>query len=139
MSVAARTGTGGKASSPSAGAIDSLRYLGAALTLVVGLVHLQQYLDFISEVPTIGVLFLLNAAGAGAIVALLATPLRALAALGGIALSIGSLVAIVLAMTSGLFDYIEPTLRTPVLISILAEAGAVLALAAYLLKRRRTA
>ena len=45
-------------------AADALRYLGALATLVVGAVHLQQYADFISDVPTIGVLFLLNGLGA---------------------------------------------------------------------------
>ena len=42
-------------------AADVLRYLGALATFVVGAVHLQQYADFISDVPTIGVLFLLTA------------------------------------------------------------------------------
>lgn len=44
---------------------DALRYLGAIATNVLGAVHLQQYADFISDVSTVGMLFLLNALAAG--------------------------------------------------------------------------
>ena len=115
---------------------DSLRYLGAAFMLVVGVIHLQQYLDFISDVPTIGELFLLNAAGAGAIAVMLATRPRGLGALSGIALSAGALVSIVIALTSSLFDYSEPSFRAPIVLAIVAEAAAVLVLAAYLRRGR---
>lgn len=119
---------------------DLLRYGGAAAMLVVGAVHFQQYVDFISEVPTIGVLFLLNAAGSAAVVAALllpAPPIRVLAALGGIGICVGALVSIAIAMGGGLFDYQEPELRTPVAITIVAEAVAVVVLGGYLLAARR--
>jgi hypothetical protein len=45
-----------------------LRLLAAALVLVVAGVHFQQYVDFMSQVPTVGVLFLLNAAGGAGLV-----------------------------------------------------------------------
>lgn len=116
---------------------DVLRYLGALATIVVGAVHLQQYADFISDVPTIGVLFLLNGLGAGAATILLATRYRALGALGAVALSAGALVAVLVSMTDkGLFDYIEPTFRTAVVVSVVAEAAAVVLLLAYLAMRR---
>ncbi|MGI8805503.1 MAG: hypothetical protein ACR2IN_07430 [Thermoleophilaceae bacterium] len=115
---------------------DTLRYLGGALILVVGAIHLQQYLDFINDVPTIGELFLLNAAGAGAIAVMLATRPRSLAALSGIALSAGALVSIVIALLSSLFDYSEPSLRFPIVLAIVAEAAAVVVLMAYLGRRR---
>jgi hypothetical protein len=112
---------------------DVLRYLGAVATLVVGSVHLQQYADFISDVPTIGVLFLLNGAGAGVVAILLTTRYAPLAALTGIALSGGALVSIAISMSDhGLFDYTEPTLRTAVVIAIAAEAAAIVLLLAYL-------
>lgn len=109
----------------------SLRYLVAALILVVGLVHLQQYASFISDVPTIGTLFVLNALGAGTIVAMFAFErFRALAVLGAIGLCAGSLVSIVISMTTkGLFGYTEPTLRAPMAIAIVAEILALVALA----------
>lgn len=114
-----------------------LRYIGAALTLVVGAIHLQQYVDFMSDVPTIGVLFLLNSAAAGAVAIVLATRLRTLGALAGIAVSAGALISIALALTSGLFGYMEPTFRVAVVLAIVAEVAAVLTLAAWLLARRR--
>jgi len=123
-----------------ASAADLLRHLGALATLVVGAVHLEQYADFISDVPTIGVLFLLNGAGAGAIAIALATRRAPLGAVGGIALSAGALVSIAISMSdNGLFDYAEPTLRTAVVIAIAAEAAAILLLLAYLVTRRRPA
>ncbi len=117
---------------------DVLRYLGALATIVVGVVHLQQYADFISDVPTIGVLFLLNGAGAGVVAILLATRRAQLGALGGIALSAGALIAVLVSMTdAGLFDYTEPTLRSAVVIAMVAEAAAVVLLLACLANQRR--
>lgn len=115
------------------------RYLGAVLILVVGIVHLQQYASFIKDVPTVGTLFILNAAGAGALVAMLALPrLRVLAALGGIGLCAGSLVSIVISMNgSGFFGYTEPTWRGPIVVAVVAEILAILALAALALGARR--
>ncbi len=116
----------------------ALRYAGAVLTLVVGAIHLQQYAVLIKDVPTIGELFLLNAAGAAVIAAMLVTGVRVLGAVGGILLSVGALVSLVIARTSdGLFQYVEPTFRTPVLLSTIAEVAVVLALSAYLVARRK--
>ena len=116
----------------------ALRYLGAIATLVVGAVHVQQYAGFISDVPTIGVLFLLNGLAAGVVAILLATRRAPLGALGGIALSAGALVSVLISMTDGgLFDYTEPTFRSAVVIAIVAEAAAVVLLLAYLATQRR--
>jgi len=121
------------------GLADTLRIVGAVATLIVGAIHLQQWLDFINEVPTIGELFLLNALGAGALAIGLALPrFRVLAALGAIGLSAGAIVSLLISMTDGgIFDYVEPSFRTPVTLSLVAEVVAVLALAGYLLTRRR--
>jgi hypothetical protein len=116
---------------------DVLRYAGALATIVVGAVHVQQYADFIHDVPTIGVLFLLNGAGAGVVAVLLATRRAPLGAIAGIGLSAGAVVSIVIAMGSrGLFDYVEPDFRTPVVIAVVAEIAAVVLLLAYLVVRR---
>ncbi len=96
---------------------DRVRALAAALVAVIAAVHFQQYVDFMSEIPTVGVLFLLNAAGgAGLAVALLNREplLQGLAALGSIGLALSSLVSIFLALNSGVFGYQEPTLRLPI-------------------------
>ncbi len=92
---------------------------------VIAGVHFEQYADFMSEVPTVGVLFLLNAAGgAGLVVALVSAEHRLwlLAAIGSIGLAAGSLVSIAIALSGSFFGYSEPTLRLPILIAIVAEA-----------------
>jgi hypothetical protein len=111
---------------------STLSIVAALLVAVIAMVHLQQYIDFIGEVPTIGVLFLLNAAGgSGLAVALLSSDrlLRLLAALGSIGLAAGSLVSIVIALESSIFGYSEPTLRLPIVIAIVAELAAIPVLA----------
>jgi hypothetical protein len=105
-----------------------LGILAAGLVAIIAGVHFQQYVDFISEVPTVGVLFLLNAAGgAGLAVALLSGErgLRTLAAIGSLGLAVGSLISIAVALNGGFFGYQEPTLRFPILIAILAELAAI--------------
>lgn len=119
---------------------DLLLMAGGVATFVEGAIHLQQYADFIKDVPTIGTLFLLNSFGAGLICLMLATRLRTLAALGGIAVSAGALVSLAVARfaSGGLFDYVEPTFRGPVAISVVAEVIAILCLAAHLAVRARS-
>lgn len=108
-----------------AGGRSALGLLGAGLVAVIAGVHFEQYVDFMSEVPTVGVLFLLNAAaGAGLAVALLSAErrLRLLAAIGSIGLAAGSLTSIAIALSGSFFGYSEPTLRLPILIATVAEA-----------------
>jgi hypothetical protein len=121
---------------------DALRSAGAALVLVIAAVHLQQYVDSLNLVPTIGVLFLLNAAGGAAIaVALIVRDqtMRLLAAGGGIALALGSLVSILISMNGGLFGYEEPDFRTALVIAVAAELMAIPVLTLYLLGQRAAA
>jgi hypothetical protein len=116
--------------------------LAAALVAVIAGVHFQQYVDFISEVPTVGVLFLLNAAGgAGLAIALLSNEaqVRRLGALGALGLAIGSLISIAIALGGSFFGYSEPTLRLPIVIAILAEAAAIPTLILLMLHDSRAA
>jgi hypothetical protein len=117
-----------------------LGLLAATLVAVIAAIHFQQYVSFISEVPKIGVLFLLNAAGgAGLVIALLSPDrtLRLLAAVGGIGLAAGSLVSIALALSSSFLGYREPTLRLPIVLAIIAEALAIPTLGLLALRERR--
>jgi hypothetical protein len=118
----------------------SLRWLGALLILGVGIVPLEQYVDFIKDVPTIGTLFLLNSFAAGAICLILAGPFTLMPALAGIGVSLGSLVSIVIARYagSGLFDYREPTWRTPIVIAVALEVAAIAVLAVVAARRSST-
>jgi hypothetical protein len=112
-----------------------MELLGAALVLVVAGVHFQQYVDFMAEVPKVGVLFLLNAAGgAGLAVALLSRDrtLRLLAALGSLGLVIGSLISIVIALEGNFLGYSEPTLRFPIVLAMVAEIAVIPVMSALL-------
>ncbi len=117
------------------------RYVSAALVAVVAAVHFQQYVDFMSEVPTVGVLFLLNAAGGAAIAVTLGrsepAPLHVAAALAGLGLVIGSLLSIAVALGGTFFGYQEPTLRLPIVVAIAAEIGALPALTYCLVSAAR--
>ena len=111
------------------------RVLASALVLMVAAVHFQQYVDFMSLVPTVGVLFLLNAAGgAGLALALLSADrsLRSLAAVGAIGLCLGSLVSIAIALQSSFFGYAEPNLRLPIVLAIACEIVALPLLASQM-------
>jgi hypothetical protein len=126
---------------PSRSAARRLRQVAAVLMLVVAGVHFQQYVDFISDVPTVGVLFLLNAAGgAGLLVAMLGRDrlLGGLAMAGAVALAVGSLVSIGIALRGSFFGYEEPTLRAPIVIAVAAEVLMIGALVPALVRNIRT-
>ena len=113
---------------PSSNSQRGLRLAAAALVAVIAGVHFQQYVDFMSEVPKVGVLFLLNAAGgAGLALALLSSErlLRLLAALGAVGLALGSLVSIAIALNGNFLGYSEPSLRLPIVIAIVAEVAVI--------------
>ena len=95
------------------------RGLGALSLLAVGAVHLQQYEDLYSTIPTIGQLFLLNFIAATVLGLGLLVPferlfrrwgalLVAALALGGIAVAAGSYVFLLIAERRPLFGFMEP-------------------------------
>jgi hypothetical protein len=119
-----------------------LRMLGALAVLVVGVVHLEQYVaaDF-HAVSVIGPLFVLNFAGA-CVIALglllpLARRLHVLLALAGIALAATSFVFLLISEHQPLFGFHEHGYRAAIVISLVAEAIAVLLLGGYLAVRER--
>ncbi|MDP8943230.1 MAG: hypothetical protein M3N16_03820 [Actinomycetota bacterium] len=116
---------------------NALRYLGAALILAEGAIHLQQLVDFIHAIPHIGPLFALNAAGALVVAGALAARRGVAAPIAGIALSLGALIGIALARGDGLLGYMEPVLRPSVVLAVGVEIAAVAVLAGYLLVHLR--
>ncbi|MGZ4183718.1 MAG: hypothetical protein ACXVUL_23900 [Solirubrobacteraceae bacterium] len=117
------------------------RLLGALSILGVGAVHLQQYSgNGYSTVPTIGTLFLLNAISAGVVGFGLLLPLgrmlgrrRGNAAVGvlalaGVAIAVGSLVALFISETGTLFGFSEGGYRSVIVIAIAVEAFAAVLL-----------
>jgi hypothetical protein len=126
------------------------RVLGALSLLAVGAVHLQQYFELYSEIPTIGTLFVLNFVGATIIgVGLLVPVERLLGRLGGAILALLALGGVVLAATAFVFLWISE--RTPlfgfmepgydpqaILAARIAEIATVLLLGAFTVARFRT-
>ena len=118
--------------------------LGAAGVLATGADHLYEYwANQFSTVPTIGTLFLLNFISATLVgLALLlplrrlvprhAASLRALLAVGGIAIGAASLIGLWISETSSLFGFTDSGFRPTILAAIASESVAVVALSAYL-------
>jgi hypothetical protein len=118
--------------------------LGAAGVLGTGADHLYEYwANQFSTVPTIGTLFLLNFISATLVgLALLlplrrlvprhAASLRALLAVGGIAIAAASLIALWISETSSLFGFTDYGFRPTILAAIASESLVVVALTAYL-------
>ena len=118
----------------------ALRLLGAAALLVVGAVHLEQYIGVhFRVVPVIGPLFLLNFIGSVLIAAGLFLPLHRLhplLALGGIAVGVASIVFFELSEHGGIFGFQDYGYRIAIVVALAAEAAAAVLLAAYLVLRR---
>jgi hypothetical protein len=123
------------------------RLFGALSLFAVGAVHLQQYDDLYSAIPTIGTLFVLNFVGATAIGFALLAPVErmagrrgsaavALAALGGIGLAATSFVFLFVSERTRLFGFQEPGYDpAAIAFSRVAEAAAVVLLSAFLVAR----
>jgi hypothetical protein len=77
------------------------RVLGALSLLAVGAVHLQQYFELYSDIPTIGTLFVLNFVGATIVgLGLLAPVERVVGRLGGAVLALLALAGTAQAATA---------------------------------------
>jgi hypothetical protein len=119
-------------------------YLGALAVLATGVVHIQQYYgNEYSTIPTIGTLFFLNFVSAVVLAAGLIVPLRRVAgryedavravfAVGGIALAVLSLVALFVSEGSGLFGFVENGYREAIVLAMVAEVAAIVFLLVFL-------
>ena len=129
---------------PSGRAPAILRTLGAIAVLVIGAVHLYEYVaDHFNVVPIIGPLFALNFAGATVIGSGLLIPaarlrvVHVLLALGGIGLAATSFVFLFVSEHQPLFGFEDYGYRAAIVIALAAEAAAVVTLGAYLATRMR--
>jgi hypothetical protein len=111
----------------------AVRIVGAGLLLAMALIHLKLWNDGYRDVRWIGPLFMANAVlGVLGGLAVLVTPLRWLpwfAMLGGL-LQIGTLIGLVLSLTTGLFGFHE-TWGGLVLPTIIVEAAGFVVLCGY--------
>jgi hypothetical protein len=130
------------------------RLLGALSLLAVGAVHLQQYLELYSDIPTIGTLFVLNfvaatVTGLGLLAPLerllgrLGRALVALLALAGVAQAATAFVFLYISERTPLFGFMEPGYDPDaILASRITETATVVLLGALLaahLQRRAPA
>ena len=128
--------------------LTATRMLGALALLVIGGVHYQQYhYAFYSSVPTIGPLFLLNFISATALGLFLLAPVRSrlgrrgklldqLAALAGIGVAAGGLVALLISEQTPLFGFMEHGYRFVIVLTIASDAVAIAMLTLFLIPVR---
>lgn len=120
------------------------RLAGSLALFAIAADHLYElWVDHYSAIPTIGTLFALNGAGATALGLLLAAPLirwlgerrarpvLALAAAAGVALAAGTLAGLLISEQTPLFGFMEVGYRPVVVLSIVAEGLAIVALSLY--------
>ena len=121
-------------------ALIALRLAAAGTAAAMGAIHLHLWYDGYRHLDTIGPLFLLNAIGAGLLaLSLLITPTRLLPVLAtlGTLFTAGTLGALIVSLTSGLFGFqeaLDAKLVKPTL--VVEAAGCVLLVALALLSRR---
>jgi hypothetical protein len=116
---------------------QAFRYVAALAVLATGVAHIEQYtVDNYSTVPTIGTLFLLNFIAATVIAVGLIAPLRrvtgrftdavrAVLAVGGIGVGVGSLAGLFVSETTGLFGFVEHSYRMVIVVAIVVEVATV--------------
>ena len=116
-------------------ALIAARILGAALTAVMGGIHLDLWVGGYRDIPTIGVLFLLNSIGAALLaLGLLTAPTRALGTVSGAAalFTAGTLAALLVSLTIGVFGFgFREYLGAPLVVTtIIVEAAGTVVLTA---------
>jgi hypothetical protein len=123
------------------------RLLGAVSLWLVGVVHLKEYLDLYSAIPTIGTLFLLSFIGATAVALGLLTPVERLfgrfgglavtmLALAGIAQATMQFVFLAISEQRPLFGFQEPGYDpTAILQARITEVATVALLTTFLVAR----
>ena len=125
------------------------RFASALALLATGAIHIQQYTvaDY-RAIPTIGTLFLLNFISATVLGLYLLVPAGArpgrvrraadtLVALGGLGVAVTSLIALFVSEQTPLFGFMEHGYRLEIVVAIVSEAAAALALTAFLLLSQR--
>ncbi|MDP5183520.1 hypothetical protein QOZ88_12815 [Blastococcus sp. BMG 814] len=117
-----------------------LRLVGAVLLAVMGWLHLDLWLDGYRTIDVIGPAFVLNAiAGFGLALLLLVAPRRWLwlaAALGALT-ALGTLTALLLSTTVGLFGFVESSAAPLWWETFWVELAAVVVLAVLAVDARR--
>jgi hypothetical protein len=105
------------------------RSLAAVLLLAGGMVHYDLWRNGYRHIPTIGLLFMANFVGSIALAVAVTVSRRVTVAFAGIAFAAGSLAALLLSRTVGVFGFTETIWTTQAVRTLLSEVGAILTLA----------
>jgi hypothetical protein len=126
--------------------VKGLRIAAGACLAVTGYLHADLYIHGYRVIPFIGPAFLVQASGSFAVALLLivgvaVTDEPLALRLAAAALAAGALAGFVASRSVGVFGFVERGLQPSpqALLSVLAEAGVLLLLAADAVTRRRTA
>ncbi len=113
----------------------TLRIALAALILIGGLIHLQQFFGGFSAIPIIGPMFLANAIASAVVAALLVWRTEAIWVIAAAAIAGGSLGAFFISRGPGLFGYVSTTFELAEAVAVISEVAALLVAGAILAKR----
>jgi hypothetical protein len=105
------------------------RLLAAVFLLVGGIVHYNLWRGGYRAIPKIGPLFLANFVGSIALAGAVMISRRVSVAFAGIAFAVGSLVALILSRTVGVFGFTETIWNAPALKTLTSEIAAIVTLA----------
>jgi hypothetical protein len=104
------------------------RLLAAGLLLAGGVIHFDLWRGGYRHIPQIGPLFMANFVGSIVLATALVSSRRATFAVGGIVFAAGSLAALVLSRTVGVFGFTETVWTSQAIRTFASEAGAIAAL-----------
>jgi hypothetical protein len=114
------------------------RSLAAVLLLLGGIVHYDLWENGYRHIPKIGPLFMANFVGSVALAVAILLSRRASVAFAGIAFAAGSLVALVLSRTVGVFGFTETIWTSQAIKTLASEIGAIVALGCALTMQLRS-
>ncbi|MBV9651003.1 MAG: hypothetical protein JO296_12790 [Pseudonocardiales bacterium] len=111
------------------------------MTVAMGLIHLQVWLDGYRAIPIIGPLFILNAVCSGVLAAALLTVparLRSLVAIVTALFTVGTLIGLIVSLTVGLFGMHEVMQAPFVVTTLVVETAGVVVLLLIAVLHHRT-
>ena len=116
-----------------------VRLCAALLLLAGGVVHYDLWTSGYRYIPTIGPLFMANFIASIILGAAVAISRRATVAFAGMAFAAGSLAALILSRTVGVFGFTEAIWTTEAVQTLFSAVGAIVVLAAAVILQLRSA
>jgi hypothetical protein len=115
------------------------RLLAAVFLLIGGIIHYTLWTSGYRFIPKIGPLFMANFLASIVLAAAVMMSRRATVGFAGIAFAAGSLAAVLLSRSVGVFGFTEPIWTSQAITTVISEIGAIATLAVAVAIRLRTA